>query len=92
MSKAAGSTLLRRTFSILEHLVTRIYLLRCQLSHGASTCGSRLNRTSIKHCVTMMGWLLPAILHVWIDHGSDEDWGPMCYPPVTINAALHKGK
>ncbi len=39
---------------------------------------SRLNRTTLKHCLTMMGWLLPAILQVWIDHGSDEDWGPMC--------------
>jgi hypothetical protein len=24
--------------------------------------------------------LLPAVLMVWIDHGADEDWGPMCYP------------
>ena len=30
----------------------------------------------------MMQRLLPALLLVWIDHGADEDWGPMCYPPM----------
>jgi hypothetical protein len=29
----------------------------------------------------MLGHLLPAMLQVWIDHGADEDWGPLCYPP-----------
>ncbi|MGA2253500.1 MAG: hypothetical protein ABSG53_02470 [Thermoguttaceae bacterium] len=42
-----------------------------------------MNRTSLIHCVTMMQRLLPALLLVWIDHGADEDWGPMCYPPMT---------
>ncbi len=67
---------------ILEQLVTRIYFLRCQLTHGAATCGSRLNRSAVKHCIMMMQWLLPAFLDVWIDHGADEDWGVMCYPPM----------
>ena len=26
--------------------------------------------------------LLPALRMVWIDHGADEDWGPLCYPPM----------
>jgi hypothetical protein len=26
--------------------------------------------------------LLPAFILVWINHGADEDWGPMCYPPL----------
>ncbi len=26
-----------------------------------------------------------AILQVWVDHGSDEDWGAMCYPPLGPN-------
>ena len=46
------------------------------------TYGGKLNRTSLRHCVTMMQRLLPALLLVWIDHGADEDWGPMCYPPM----------
>ncbi len=57
--------------------------MRCQLVHGAATYAGKLNRTSLKHCVTMMQQLLPALLLVWIDHGADEDWGPMCYPPLT---------
>ncbi len=66
---------------LLDRLVERIYLLRCQLVHGASTYNSSLNRVSLGRCITMMGHLLPAILLVWIDHGADEDWGTMCYPP-----------
>ena len=48
----------------------------------ATTHGSSLNRTSLRRCTTMMGHLLTAILQVWIDRGADEDWGPMCYPPI----------
>ena len=67
---------------ILDEILARIYVMRCQLVHGAATYGGKLNRTSLKHCVTMMQRLLPALLLLWIDHGADEDWGPMCYPPM----------
>jgi hypothetical protein len=67
---------------ILERLMERIYMIRCQLVHGAATYGGQLNRTSLRHCVTMLGHLMPAILLVLIDHGADEDWGIMCYPPM----------
>jgi hypothetical protein len=56
--------------------------MRCQLVHGAATYGGQLNRTSLRHCVTMLGHLLPAVLLVLINHGADEDWGIMCYPPT----------
>ena len=70
--------------------------LRCQLVHGAATCNGQLNRTALRRCSTMLGHLLNAILLVWIDHGADEDWGPMCYPPQhkrngrTAIAASHR--
>jgi len=67
---------------ILEGLVDRIYLLRCQLVHGAATLRSGLNRDVVRHCTTMMGLLMPTLLLVWIDHSASEDWGIMCYPPV----------
>ena len=67
---------------ILDRLMERIYLLRCQLVHGAATLGGQLNRTAVRRCSTMLGHLAPAILLVIIDHGHDEDWGPMCYPPL----------
>ena len=81
-----------RWLNILEQLVTRIYLLRCQLTHGAATCGSKLNRFALKHCTTMLSLLLPAILQVWIDHGADEDWGPMCYAPVAMTRGILKSR
>lgn len=67
---------------ILDELLARVYLMRCQLVHGAATYGGKLNRTSLKRCVMMMQRVLPAFLAVWIDHGADEDWGAMCYPPL----------
>ena len=73
-----------RWHPILDRLMERIYLMRCQLVHGAATHGSRLNRTSLRRCSTMLGHLIPSILVVLIDHGADEDWGPMCYPPMDM--------
>lgn len=67
---------------VMDRLMERIYLLRCQLVHGAATYNSNLNRTAIRRCSTMLGHLLHAVLGVWIDHGADEDWGSMCYPPM----------
>jgi hypothetical protein len=68
---------------VLDQILERVYVMRCQLVHGAATYGGKLNRTSREHCVTMMQRLLPALLGVWIDHGADQDWGPMCYSPVS---------
>lgn len=72
----------QRWTMVLDQILDRIYLMRCQLVHGAATYGGKLNRMSLRRCVMMMQRLLPALLAVWIDHGADEDWGPMCYPPV----------
>ncbi len=72
----------KRWTLILERVLERVYLMRCQLVHGAATHGGKLNRTSLRRCVMMMQRLLPAFLMVWIDHGADEDWGAMCYPPL----------
>jgi hypothetical protein len=69
---------------ILDRLIERIYLLRCQLIHGAATFGGKLNRASLERCNKMMRSLLDAVLLVVIDHGADEDWGSMCYPPSSV--------
>lgn len=66
---------------LLEKLVDRIYFLRCQVAHGASTHNSKENRKTARHCTVMLSHLLQAVLLIWIDHGSDENWGPLCYPP-----------
>jgi len=80
----------KRWVMVLDQLLDRIYLMRCQLVHGAATHGGRLNRTSLKRCVWMMQRLLPAFLMVWIDHGADEDWGVMCYPPLGPHSHAEK--
>jgi hypothetical protein len=67
---------------LLDRLLERIYLLRCQLVHGAATFGGSLNRRSIERCVKMMQHLMIAALLTIIDHGSETDWGAMCYPPL----------
>ncbi len=67
---------------ILDNAIEHVYMLRCQLIHGAATHGSKLNRGSLRRCAIMMGHVLPAVLTVWTDHGADVDWGPMCYPPL----------
>jgi len=67
---------------ILDQVVDRIYFLRCQLIHGGATLGSQLNRDAVRRCATMLGHLLPTVLVIMIDHGVDEDWGPLCYPPM----------
>ena len=67
---------------ILDRLLERIYLLRCQLIHGASTFGGKLNRQSLAKCISMLRQLLNAVLLVVIDDGGKEDWGVMCYPPL----------
>ena len=71
---------------ILDRLFERIYFIRCQLVHGASTYNSSLNRTAIRHCSQAMDHLLRAFLLVWINDGCEEDWGIMCYPPLRAQA------
>jgi hypothetical protein len=74
---------------LLDRLLERIYLLRCQLIHGAATCGGKLNRTALRRATTALRQLLPALLLVIVDHGADEDWGLLCYPPLDGKASLN---
>lgn len=75
-----------RFYRVFLRLLERIYLMRCQLVHGAATAGGKLNRTSLRRCNIMLGHLLPAVLLVIIDHGEDADWGALCYPPMENGA------
>ncbi|MDB4671727.1 HEPN domain-containing protein [Pirellulaceae bacterium] len=67
---------------ILDELIQRIYLVRCQLVHGASTYESRLNRETVGNCGAMLNHLLFKIIRVITDHGISENWDNLCYPPV----------
>lgn len=67
---------------ILDSTIERVYLIRCQLVHGAATYGGKLNRTAARRCSQMLGHLVTTALEVMIEHGAEEDWGRMCYPPI----------
>lgn len=71
-----------RWLTIAESVLDRVYLLRCQLIHGAATCGSGLNRDPLRDCTQLLDEVIPAILEVWIARGAREDWGLLCYPPL----------
>lgn len=67
---------------LFARVIERVYLLRCQLVHGAATHSSRLNRVALGHCCAWMDQCLPAVLMVFIDNATQADWGPICYPPL----------
>jgi hypothetical protein len=67
---------------IMQHTLDRIAVLRGQIVHGAATRGSSLNRESLNRCRTILEALLPVILQLVIEHRADDDWPPLCYPPI----------
>lgn len=75
LTKSNQLPLWRRIFS-------RLYLMRSQLFHGASTKGSSLNRKSLRQCVTVLESFLPACIETMIEYGVTRDWGAVCYPPM----------
>jgi hypothetical protein len=86
----------KRWLVILERLLERIYLVRCQLAHGGATWNGKLNRSTVERCSRMLDRLVRGFLLIWIRNGADECWGTMCYPPIrrTANqpAANHAGR
>lgn len=45
---------------IMRNVLDRVYVLRGQIVHGASTSGGKLNRESLKDCVQTMQRLMPS--------------------------------
>ena len=77
---------------ILDELVERIYLVRCQLVHGAATHGGSLNRETVRRCGVMLNHLLFNIITIITDYGISENWDDLCYPPVTTESIPPLGK
>lgn len=67
---------------ILEEVIERVYLVRCQLIHGAATHGSGLNRNVVRWSGTILERLLKPMIEVVIQYGATADWGDLCYPPL----------
>jgi hypothetical protein len=66
---------------VLNQVMQRLYVLRGQIVHGASSGGSRLNRTSLRYCLELLTIFVPVILEIAIEHGCHDDWPELCYPP-----------
>jgi hypothetical protein len=67
---------------LLGQVVDRLYVLRGQLVHGASTGGGRLNRKPLSYCLQLLTEVLPLVIHVVLEHGCHDDWPDLCYPPI----------
>jgi len=71
----------KRWEAILQQTLTRIYFVRCQLVHGGATWNGSVNRTAVRRTSIMLGHILPTLIETIIDHGAEQDWGDICYPP-----------
>lgn len=67
---------------ILQTLFDRLYIMRVQVFHGASTKGSSLNRRTLIQSGDLLRELLPVMINVMIRHGVEAEWGRICFPPI----------
>ncbi len=67
---------------LLGQVMSRLYVLRGQLVHGASTGGGRLNRKPLSYGLQLLVEIVPLIIHVVLEHGCSDDWPELCYPPI----------
>lgn len=65
---------------VLAILFERLYTLRNQMVHGGATWKSRYNRSSVKHGVPIMAFLVPAFVRI-IEQNPDVKWGTPYYRP-----------
>jgi hypothetical protein len=71
----------REYATVLKQALDRVFVLRGQIVHGASTRGSRLNRAGLKYGTQLLGHVVPAIVHIVIERCCGDDWSELCYPP-----------
>lgn len=67
---------------VLGQAVDRMFVLRGQIVHGASTGGSKLNRKGLNYCLLMLELLVPLVQQIVIERDCNDDWPALCYPPT----------
>jgi hypothetical protein len=70
------------TCRLQNQIMSRLYVMRGQLVHGAATGGGKLNRKTLGHCVALMRGLVPVFIHICAEKGAHDDWPELCYPPL----------
>jgi len=82
-SKTSASRALGRmdTQSVMEVMFNRLYTLRNQILHGATTWNGAVNRSQITQGAEIMGQVVPIVIYLMMnDH--QRVWGDACYPVV----------
>ena len=69
------------TERVLTLLFSKLYVLRNQLIHGASTHGSGINRQQIRDGANILSFLVPTFVDIVLEN-PEEDWGKTSYPVV----------
>lgn len=77
-NRALGRTNTKRVLGIV---LERLHTLRNQVIHGGATWASGANRDQIRDGVTIMGLLVPIVIHVMMEN-AHQVWGEACYPVV----------
>ncbi|MBS8225747.1 hypothetical protein DYI42_05800 [Vannielia litorea] len=71
----------KQTVKVLTIVFDRLYMLRCQLTHGGATWGGKVNREQLKDGAAILGTLLPVMVDLMLDN-PEEDWGRPFYPVI----------
>ena len=74
----------RNTRTILYRVFERLYVLRNQLMHGATTWGRTLGKDQLTDGTEIMHWLLPIFIEIMLETSEDKWhlWGRVWYPRV----------
>lgn len=82
-SNASANRALGRnnTSRVLAEIFDRLYTLRNQIIHGGSTWNSGVNRGQMKDGASILGFLVPIIIHLMMEN-HNQIWGEPCYPVV----------
>ena len=83
LSRAAAKRALGKmdTARLLAVMFERLYVLRNQLLHGGATWNSTVNRGQIAQGATIMGLIVPTVIHLMMEN-PNQLWGDPCYPVV----------
>ncbi len=73
------------TIDLLFVIFNRLYTLRNQMMHGGATYKSSVNRKQLQDACNILAALLPAFIHILLDHSKDLDLGKPFYPVVQVS-------
>jgi len=80
--KLDGMLSAKQEARVFELAFERVFVFRGQLVHGASSGGSRLNRSTLTASLEWMRDAVPLVQYLTIEHGAHNDWPDLCYPPI----------